>query len=63
MKVVGKGAFGKVMMARKKTGDDAGQIYAIKILVKSVIAVKKQVSRILSKDRIKTRIHKMGFCL
>jgi len=31
------------MMCRKKDGDDKGQIYAVKVLVKSVIAAKKQV--------------------
>ena len=43
LKVVGKGAFGKVMMVRKKEGHDAGGIYAMKVLKKSVVVAKGQV--------------------
>lgn len=51
-KVVGKGAFGKVMMCQKRTGEDAGEIYAVKVLIKSVIAEKKQVEHTKSERRI-----------
>ena len=57
MKVVGKGAFGKVMMCRKKVGDDAGQIYAVKVLIKSVIAAKKQVEHTKSERKILMEIN------
>jgi len=57
MKVVGKGAFGKVMMCRKKAGDDAGQIYAVKVLIKSVIAAKKQVEHTKSERKILMEIN------
>jgi serine/threonine protein kinase len=42
LKVVGKGAFGKVMLVRKKAGKGSGQIYAMKVLMKSVIVAKGQ---------------------
>jgi hypothetical protein len=32
--VVGKGAFGKVMLVRKKSGADKGGIFAMKVLKK-----------------------------
>lgn len=56
-KVVGKGAFGKVMMCQKTTGDDAGEVYAVKVLVKSVIAEKKQVEHTKSERRILMEIN------
>eukprot|EP00968_Pinguiococcus_pyrenoidosus_P001065 scaffold48_cov311-Pinguiococcus_pyrenoidosus.AAC.260 len=43
LKVVGKGAFGKVMMVRKKEGHDGGRIFAMKVLKKSVVIAKGQV--------------------
>ena len=36
--VLGKGAYGKVILVRKKSGDDAGALYAMKILKKQEIA-------------------------
>ena len=39
LKIVGKGAFGKVMLVRKKqAGGGEGQVYAMKVLKKSVVA-------------------------
>ena len=35
--VLGKGAYGKVVLVRKKSGDDKGQLYAMKILKKAEI--------------------------
>lgn len=43
MKVVGRGAFGKVLLVRKKTGKHAGSVYAMKILKKSHIIKNDQV--------------------
>ncbi|TYZ61032.1 hypothetical protein PybrP1_012121 [[Pythium] brassicae (nom. inval.)] len=40
LKVVGRGAFGKVLLVRKKEGKHSGQIYAMKILVKAHIMFK-----------------------
>jgi serum/glucocorticoid-regulated kinase 2 len=52
LKVVGKGAFGKVMLVRKKSNQGAGQIYAMKVLKKSVIAAKGQVEHTKSERSI-----------
>ncbi|XP_047141755.1 ribosomal protein S6 kinase beta-2 isoform X1 [Hydra vulgaris] len=37
MKVLGKGGYGKVFQVRKKTGRDAGSIFAMKVLKKATI--------------------------
>jgi serine/threonine protein kinase len=52
LKVVGKGAFGKVMLVRKKTGVGEGQIFAMKVLKKAVIAAKGQVEHTKSERSI-----------
>lgn len=52
LKVVGKGAFGKVMLVRKKTGVAEGQIFAMKVLKKAVIAAKGQVEHTKSERSI-----------
>jgi serine/threonine protein kinase len=54
LKVVGKGAFGKVMLVRKKqgTGEGSGNIYAMKVLKKSVIVAKGQVEHTKSEREI-----------
>ncbi|GMH86655.1 hypothetical protein TrVE_jg10699 [Triparma verrucosa] len=52
LKVVGKGAFGKVMLVRKKVAPSAGQIFAMKVLKKSVIAAKGQVEHTKSERDI-----------
>ena len=52
LKVVGKGAFGKVMLVRKKSPPSAGQIFAMKVLKKSVIAAKGQVEHTKSERDI-----------
>lgn len=52
LKVVGKGAFGKVMLVRKKTGVEEGSIYAMKVLKKSVIVAKGQVEHTKSERSI-----------
>ena len=52
LKVVGRGAFGKVMMAQKKAGENANAIYAIKVLIKSDVVAKKQVENTIAERNI-----------
>ena len=35
LKVLGQGSFGKVFLVKKITGDDAGRLYAMKVLKKA----------------------------
>lgn len=57
LKVVGKGAFGKVMLVRKRHGSDKGSIYAMKVLKKSMIAAKGQVEHTKAERSILCEIH------
>ena len=50
--VVGKGAFGKVMLVRKKTGHGAGTVYAMKVLNKNTIVKKGQIEHTMSERSI-----------
>ncbi|KAF0698367.1 Aste57867_11017 [Aphanomyces stellatus] len=52
MKVVGRGAFGKVMLVRKKNGKNAGSIYAMKILKKAHIVQNDQVENTKAEQHI-----------
>ncbi|KAG6604575.1 AGC/AKT protein kinase [Phytophthora cinnamomi] len=52
LKVVGRGAFGKVLLVRKKDGKNAGQIYAMKILVKSHIIKNDQIENTKAEQHI-----------
>jgi len=52
LKLVGKGAFGKVMLVRKKKGNFAGNIYAMKVLKKSMIIEKNQIEHAKSERDI-----------
>jgi serum/glucocorticoid-regulated kinase 2 len=52
LRVVGKGAFGKVMLVRKKHSQDAARIFAMKVLKKSVIAAKGQTEHTRSERSI-----------
>jgi hypothetical protein len=55
LKVIGKGAFGKVMLVRKKIGEDNGNpsaIYAMKVLKKAAVFAKNQVEHTKSERRI-----------
>lgn len=52
LRVVGKGAFGKVMLVRKKANQDEGRIFAMKVLKKSVIAAKGQTEHTRSERSI-----------
>ncbi|KAI9183929.1 Serine/threonine-protein kinase [Blastocladiella emersonii ATCC 22665] len=49
LKVIGKGSFGKVMQVRKK---DTGRIYALKILKKSHIVSREEVTHTLSERNV-----------
>ena len=40
IRVLGKGAYGKVYLVRKIGGHDSGQIYAMKVLKKTRVAMK-----------------------
>eukprot|EP00599_Poterioochromonas_sp_BG-1_P016223 CAMPEP_0173156406 /NCGR_PEP_ID=MMETSP1105-20130129/14788_1 /TAXON_ID=2985 /ORGANISM="Ochromonas sp., Strain BG-1" /LENGTH=715 /DNA_ID=CAMNT_0014073229 /DNA_START=61 /DNA_END=2208 /DNA_ORIENTATION=- len=52
LKIVGKGAFGKVMLVRKKNSSDEGKVYAMKVLRKDVIAAKGQIEHTKSERDI-----------
>ena len=49
VKVIGRGGFSRVLMARKK---DTGRLYAMKILKKSKIIREKKVKPILSERAV-----------
>ena len=62
--MVGKGAFGKVMLVRKKVGTDKGGIFAMKVLKKSMIIAKGQVEHTNSERSILREIdHPYIVCL
>jgi serine/threonine protein kinase len=52
LKVVGKGAFGKVFLVKKREGDDSEKLYAMKVLDKEVITQKGQVAHTKSERDI-----------
>lgn len=52
LKVVGRGAFGKVLLVRKKEGKNTGQIYAMKILVKAHIVKNDQIENTKAEQHI-----------
>ncbi|XP_065174796.1 ribosomal protein S6 kinase 2 beta-like [Sycon ciliatum] len=49
LKVLGQGSFGKVFLVRKKTGTDAGILYAMKVLRKATLKVR---------DRVRTKMER-----
>ena len=51
LKVIGKGAFGKVMLVRKKTST-SGKVYAMKVLKKSVVVSRGQIQNTKSERSI-----------
>ncbi|NP_001178650.1 ribosomal protein S6 kinase alpha-6 [Rattus norvegicus] len=50
LKVLGQGSFGKVFLVRKKTGPDAGQLYAMKVLRKASLKVRDRVRTKMERD-------------
>ncbi|XP_061033688.1 ribosomal protein S6 kinase alpha-6 isoform X3 [Eubalaena glacialis] len=50
LKVLGQGSFGKVFLVRKKTGPDAGQLYAMKVLKKASLKVRDRVRTKMERD-------------
>ena len=52
LKIIGIGAFGKVMLVRKKNGSASGGVYAMKVLKKSVVAAKGQIEHTKSERSI-----------
>jgi len=64
LQLVGKGAFGKVMLVRKKSGFNAGSIYAMKVLKKSDVIDKGQVEHTNAEQAILCAIrHPYIVCL
>ena len=53
LKVIGRGAFGKVMQVRKK---DSGKIYAMKVLSKSYVVFRKQVDHTKTEKSVMSSI-------
>lgn len=57
LKVVGRGAFGKVMLVKKIEGKNSGQIYAMKILKKAHIIKNDQVENTKAEQHILKEIN------
>ena len=51
LKVLGTGAYGKVFLARKKTGVDKGQLFAMKVLKKATIVQKRKTTEHTKTER------------
>ncbi|CAM9547943.1 unnamed protein product, partial [Heterosigma akashiwo] len=62
LRVVGKGAFGKVMLVRKEGGRHTGRIFAMKVLRKSLIAEKGQIEHTKIEFRIFCAIRHPFIC-
>lgn len=52
LQVLGRGSFGKVVLSVKKTGRDVGTLFAMKILKKNYVVVKKQVEHTLTERSV-----------
>ena len=51
LKVLGTGAYGKVFLARKRTGADAGNLFAMKVLKKATIVQKRKTTEHTKTER------------
>ena len=56
LKVLGKGGFGKVMLVRKRKGLHAGEIFALKVMQKSVVVAHGQQRHALAERTILERV-------
>eukprot|EP00606_Chrysophyceae_sp_TOSAG23-5_P000625 GSChrysophyteH2.ASY1.ANO1.714.1 assembled CDS len=64
LKIVGKGAFGKVLLVRKKAGFNAKKVYAMKVLKKSDVISKGQVEHTNAEQAILCEVrHPFIVCL
>jgi hypothetical protein len=64
LKIVGRGAFGKVLLVRKKAGYNAGNVYAMKVLKKAEVVAKAQVEHTKAEQAILVKIeHPFIVCL
>ena len=54
--VLGKGAYGKVILVRKKRGHDQGQMFAMKTLKKQQLIKLQQVENTKTERRILARV-------
>ena len=54
LKVLGKGAFGKVMLAKQNT---TGKIYAMKVLKKSMVLAKNELAHTMTESNILAKCH------
>jgi len=52
LKVIGKGSFGKVILVRKKEGDNKGKVFAMKVLNKRTIVERNEVEHTKSEKSI-----------
>ncbi|XP_078265587.1 ribosomal protein S6 kinase alpha-3-like isoform X1 [Rhinoraja longicauda] len=50
LKVLGQGSFGKVFLVRKTEGNDAGHLYAMKVLKKATLKVRDRVRTKMERD-------------
>ncbi|GMI42397.1 hypothetical protein TeGR_g10967 [Tetraparma gracilis] len=52
LRVLGKGSFGKVVLVRKKYGEETNGLYAMKVLRKSHLVKRKQIERTKTERRV-----------
>jgi serine/threonine protein kinase len=57
LKLVGRGSFGKVFLAKKRTGADKGCVYAIKTLRKDVLLKRGQLEHTRTERLILQAVH------
>ena len=63
LSVIGKGAYGKVLLVKKKEqGNPAGgELYAMKVLKKSEILRRNQVEHTMTERRILVSLHNIKY--